>query len=558
MNRLLLVDDEKEIVDWLYELFKETPGLELDVYKALSGYEALDILGRTKIDVVISDIRMPGMNGLQLLEMIRGRWPLCRVVFLTGYNEFDYVYAAIKYEGVSYLLKTEEDSAIVGEVRKALGELERSMQNEQMMERVRRYMEQALPSVQRDVISHLLLDPDGGRTATQEKLDEMRIPLMRDRPVYLAAGRFDRMPPNATPAFGVRMAASLRLRAEELLAGNFTHINLIHQSSIDLVWLLQPTGRLDAPEEDGGGKACVPLLGGALEALQDFGRESLGLTISFAFGSQSYPWEEIAEGYATVSRLLYASSGMGGEQLLNDCNFLGLMGTREDGAHGDIPGLARKAAELRALPALLERGDREAYMRALAGALECLRGPSLRGGGAPEELYYTAATMLLSHVNRRNMAEKLNARLDVRKLMRADAHAGWGAAADYLLAVSEAVFELQKGAQEKSILESMEKIRLYIQEHLGEDLTLVRLAEISYFNPSYLSRLFKQSTGQNITEYISLLRVGRAREMLADRGRRISDISSALGFESQHYFSRFFKKYTGLAPQEFRESIGNM
>ena len=71
MYRLLLVDDEKEVTDWLYNLFQETPAMELDVYKALSGYEALDILGRTKIDVVITDIKMPGLSGFQLLEKIR-------------------------------------------------------------------------------------------------------------------------------------------------------------------------------------------------------------------------------------------------------------------------------------------------------------------------------------------------------------------------------------------------------------------------------------------------------------------------------------------------------
>jgi two-component system response regulator YesN len=85
----------------------------------------------------------------------------------------------------------------------------------------------------------------------------------------------------------------------------------------------------------------------------------------------------------------------------------------------------------------------------------------------------------------------------------------------------------------------------------------VRLAEMSFFNPSYLSRLFKQATGQNLTDYIAALRIERAKAMLAGHGR-ISDISAALGYESQHYFSRFFKKYTGFTPQDYRETLIKM
>lgn len=557
MYRLLLVDDEKEIVDWLYELFQETPNLELDVYKALSGFEALDILGRTKIDVVISDIKMPGLNGLQLLERIRNWWPMCRVVFLTGYNEFEYVYTAIKYEGVSYLLKTEEDSEIVKEVRKAISELERNTQNRELMDKVRQYMERALPSIQRDVFKQLILDPEAGQATTQEMLDELQLPLWRNRPVYLAAGRFDRFPANATPAFGARMAVSLKLRAEELLGGNFTHVNLIHQGNIDLIWLLQPTGGT-TPEGEDCDKTYVPLLGGALEALQDFSREALGLTISFVFCSKSAQWEEIESSYATISRLLNASSGMGGELLLNDRNFTGLLSRPEARRGGELLVTGRILSGLKSLPALLERGDMEGFMQSLSGVLECLRDTGNRSDSSAEELYYTAATILLSHINRRSLMEKLSTRVDVSRLMRAEVHENWGSAVDYLYAVSKAIFDLQKGVQEKNIRESIDRIKQYIKEHLGEDISLVRLAEMSYFNPSYLSRLFKQATGQNITDFISGLRIERAKALLADHGRKINDISVALGYESQHYFSRFFKKYTGLTPQEYRESIMKM
>lgn len=551
MYRLLLVDDEREIVDWLYDLFQDVTDLELDVYKALSGFEALEILDRTKVDVVVSDIKMPGMSGLQLLEKIRSRWPACRVIFLTGYNEFDYVYTAIKCDGVGYLLKTEEDAEIVAQVCRAIAELEQSARNRDMMEKVQRYMGLAIPSIQRDVIKHVLLDPEGSSETTQDHLDEMQIPLRRACPVYLAAGRFDRMPADATPSFGVRVAASLRLRAEELFGGNFSHINLIHQGNIDLVWILQPAQGQSIAADDCD-RLCVPLISGTLESLQDFSRQAFGLTASYAFLSKAVPWEDVESSYAMVAKLLAASAGIGGEAILNERNFTGLLGP-EESAQPAIDG--KRAADLKAMPAMLERGEREPFLQALDGLLECLRGAHGKNNAAAQEIYYTVAIMLLSQVNRRGAACRMPAGLDLGRLTRADVHGGWADAAQYLRAVSVAYFDLMRGEQESNVRESIELVQQYIRSHLSEDLSLMKLAELSYFNPSYLSRLFKQATGQNVTDYIASLRVGRAKELLRDYGKKIGDISASLGYESQHYFSRFFKKFTGMTPQEYRESL---
>ena len=91
--------------------------------------------------------------------------------------------------------------------------------------------------------------------------------------------------------------------------------------------------------------------------------------------------------------------------------------------------------------------------------------------------------------------------------------------------------------------------------HLADDLSLIRLGELSFFNPSYLSRLFKQKTGQNLSDFISGLKMEQAMLFLRDNSLKISDVANRLGFESQHYFSRFFKKNTGRTPQEYREQL---
>lgn len=120
MYRLLIVDDLPIIVDGLLELFEQTAHLELDVMKAYSGEEALEVLQNHRIDIVISDIKMPGLEGIELLREIKSQWPSCKVIFLTGYNEFHYARSAITYGGFEYILKVESDEKIIESVERAI------------------------------------------------------------------------------------------------------------------------------------------------------------------------------------------------------------------------------------------------------------------------------------------------------------------------------------------------------------------------------------------------------------------------------------------------------
>ncbi len=120
MNRLLIVDDESIIADGLVQLFRSKHHEKWEVFAAYSADEAAAIAGATKIDVVLSDIRMPGKDGLHLLDEIAARLPFCQFVFLTGYSDFQYIYTAVQKNIAGYLLKSESFETIAEAVEKAM------------------------------------------------------------------------------------------------------------------------------------------------------------------------------------------------------------------------------------------------------------------------------------------------------------------------------------------------------------------------------------------------------------------------------------------------------
>jgi two-component system response regulator YesN len=104
---------------------------------------------------------------------------------------------------------------------------------------------------------------------------------------------------------------------------------------------------------------------------------------------------------------------------------------------------------------------------------------------------------------------------------------------------------------------SIDKILQYINDNISEDLSLVRLSELVYFNPSYLSRLFKQVVGDNLSDYICKAKIRKAKQLLESPDTKIHEVASAMGYYSTTNFARFFKKLTNMTPQEYRDMFQN-
>ena len=100
--------------------------------------------------------------------------------------------------------------------------------------------------------------------------------------------------------------------------------------------------------------------------------------------------------------------------------------------------------------------------------------------------------------------------------------------------------------------ELIKKAMLYISEHFNAPLTLEEVAAHVHLHPSYFSTLFKSSTGSSFKEYLNMVRIEESKRLLSNTDYSIIDIAVAVGFEDQSYFSKVFKKYTGLTPKQFR------
>lgn len=215
--------------------------------------------------------------------------------------------------------------------------------------------------------------------------------------------------------------------------------------------------------------------------------------------------------------------------------------------------LLRKRKYL-AIEQYLESGQQDKYLKLQEEILACLEKIKDRNNGTAVEAYYSLSLPLLSCINKWELYRhpRLIGKYDF--LMRCDFFPTWKEAVQYIRELSAIIFNIQNEDQKKRTDSTIIFLQKYIRKHLDKDLSLVRLADLVYLNPSYLSRLYKQISGTNISEYIEHERVKRAQELLQKNDLRINEIALQVGYENAASFARVFKRVLGISPQEYRDN----
>ncbi len=556
MYKLLIVDDETDILEYLYMLFTEWDAYELEVFKASSADKALELLNMIKMDIVLSDIKMPGMSGLQLLDEIKFNWPECKVIFLTGYKEFEYIYKATRYSDVEYLLKTSTDKEILLTVENAILDIEEKLKMESVSQRTAQQLEHALPLLKANFVSLLLNEAYNNLASIQMHLIDLCIPLKSASFVFMILGRFDQGSVNLPYSEKLDIMYRVKYLSERFIPEWMNSLHVVIDGSI-LIWLLQPIESesvssiwFEKPNEI---NKTFQVMKGAFESIQDSCEKTLGTTISLAMQSKPIPFLELGQNFEQLRQLINSRIGAGTQMLLTEKNLPVSCIDFPTEKNDLLVRVSQKLRNPQPLSIFLELGQRSEYFQALDQFLGALQTTESMQSNVALEIYQTLSLRLLSFINQFDLSTKLAFKIGLYKLTHVSEHASWKDAAEYLHELSGAIFDIQMAAQIKRADDSIMMLKQYIRDNINKDLSLIRLADIVNLNPSYLSRLFKQETGENISSFINQVRMKKATELISNSKLKINEISVLLGFDTPTYFTRFFKKSMGFGPQEYRD-----
>lgn len=552
MLTMMIVDDEPLAVHYLTETLLELEELECQILKVHSGKEAIEKMETGKVDILLTDIRMPGMSGMELADITRKRWPWCRIVFLTGYDDFTYAQTAIRNGGIDFVLKTEGDEAIIAAVQKAVQDIALEIDREDILKRSREQLHSAMPTIRRDYLRQLIQGESESLAVRARRFDELAIGLHAGLPVLLVTGRLDEWGSFAAPSDQSLLFYSVQNIAEEYLKDSLRMIALPYDRN-RFVWLVQPRESAESQDQQ---EQALRTLSGGVELVQAACRRHLKVPVSFMLASSFCTWEALMQRMESLKLQLAYGIGKGHEMLLTEKRNEDKDEVRSSKLFYEEEELRIHLRKMDLLETYLDNGEKEGCEHVFGEVKKAITLLSHSEGG--EALAYEAfshlSAFLFTYINKRHLKDQLGEAFRLEALLNPFDHPSPLAAVQFLARMALSLADYNGVKKAERTTDMIGQIHHYVQTYLHEELSLTRLAELVYLSPPYLSRMYKQTTGQGLLDYITEVRMKRAKTLLLTTDHKIHEIATMIGLESAPYFTRLFKKITGLTPQVYRDS----
>ena len=537
MYRILIVDDEEIITNSLVRMV-QTAFPQADVYAAYSGNQALQYIQRAGFDVLVTDIQMPGMSGIELLKQVNEINPQCKTVFLSGHDDFDYAYQALQHHAVRYILKNENDEILLSTIRQCMDEIEAETRNQEIITQAQELLLQFQPFMKREYLGKLIQkqDPDVEEAGTE--FARYGIRLSMHMPVLLLAGRID---DNSSSETANAVDMVVRNCLEPALHCECCTVQLSY-----MLWLIQAA----APERQG---RAVMQVRAAAERLQRTCQQTLQVSVSFLLHTTLTEWKDVrvkaSEMYHAVGYMLEPSERMAFVYL----DYFSPEHWRDTGNTQE----KTYSEEFTETWKHVLQGNDEQALQAFGHRLQVVALTMPEYPGDRELLMFHQMHADLIHLMiESGCIQSVMEDSVFHSLLYKPVSGTSVQLAERLVYLGNKVFEIRKQHQKNREDLLIQRIHEYILSHLEGDLSLLTISEKMYLNPSYLSRRYKEITGENLSDVITRYRIEKAKELLKDGNMRIHGIAEQVGYLSATHFIRVFRKATGMTPQEWRSRKG--
>lgn len=504
--RVLLVDDEELTLRYLEKILDwESLGYRVGG-KARNGVEALKLLEEEKWDLLVTDIRMPVMDGLALIEAARSRLPALKILVLSAFSDFEYARRSFGFGISGYLLKPVDE----GKLGELLQKVRKEHEEEVRESRQRRIRQE----ITREALLKDIILGSRDEAWLKNKLEMMG--------TSLKIGEFQMLLILRTGE-GASDAETIRGCWRDL-------------SGASCALFLEEKGRWILVSETVAGTSLVASF---LKEL----RIRLGGELFIGVSRDHGGLAELPEAYRELRLLGNLSFYGGGSRFL-----LYKKRYREGRAALDIDGERQRFFQ-----GIRQGGVEEGlrYVDGLTERMEETFGPRL------ESLYLFCAAWLTVVRNTLREGEgvlMLPPGLTEISMERIRAFGTMEELSGFLKTLVVEMVKLPVRSLGGEATDLIREVKEFIAENYHRSFTLEELAESVGRSKNYLCRVFKESTGERIWEYTAFLRMEKAKHLLQFSVLKVGEIAHRVGYENSGYFTRVFRSHTGMNPQNYREN----
>lgn len=513
MYRVMLVDDEVHLLESMAKLVDwESCGTTL-VQKAANGRIALELTQKDPPDIIVTDIKMPAMDGMKLIERVSLLFPDIKYIVLSGYGEFDYAKKAMQFGVRHYLLKPSSEDKIQEALKEIVAELEEQKKKEEFYDKINRSLSETLPKAKEQLFRELLTNKyEQLEWSKLEELFNISAAVKSYQLVFLSVDD--------------PVAHDILTELKNLLVSEIEEVQdnvLATILSERVILLIEREFR-------------VPLLD-IIKKVQAVFQEEYELTFTAAI-SKKGRLSNLSKLYEDGLQSLHYKFYLGKGSIITASDIY-------------VPKTRHKVLpyEHEEMIAAVRAGDSEKVEMQLQEFFKEIK----KGRYEVEAIkaHFLKLLMLLIRQTRKEVMNELTARItDFQKLPTL------AEMQDFIFEIAREITTLHFTRKKQSTNELISKIENYTERHLDEEsLSISQIANtVLYMNPDYVGKLFKKETGETYSNYLIKIRMRKAMELIEQLEEvMIVEVAEKVGYGSNpRYFSQVFKKHTGFTPTEFK------
>lgn len=531
MYKVMLADDEGIVIESLqFVIEKYFPG-ECQIETAKTGRKVIELAEQFRPDIAVMDIQMPGINGIDAMKEIRESNQNIVFIVMSAYDKFDYAKEAIKLGVLEYIMKPMNQEKIVDALKKAMDVVskEREKRSNDLM--IKEKLETVSPIIESGLVYNILF-----REHFSEDIENYKtiLDISSDNAYMIAVVCGDEQQGNhMTNAVGSSVKIQNRFQEIRGYLKEYFPNCIVGSVMANKIAVLIPYNDIKMEYN-----ARIELIDKARELARNLRKRT---DISFRIGiGRVKSLNNQAESYTEALNALVDTTGSvaHADDLPIGCDY-----------ESNYPiDMERKLFEA------VEKGEVSTAVSSAQMFFDWMKDTS-SGNIMSIKLKVLEFVLWSEHIayNKGGMTYRFNSREDyLPKVMDAvdvSVLKEW-----FVQKIAESTQNITSKRSEKSN-SLIETAVNYIEENYSKNITLDYVSRIVNISPYYFSKLFKEETGEGFVEYLTRIRMDKAKELLSESTYSMKEICSMVGYADPNYFSRTFRKNVGVSPTEYKGNV---
>ncbi|MGI6200503.1 MAG: response regulator transcription factor [Christensenellales bacterium] len=540
MFKIMLVDDSpielsglKDLVQW--------DALDLQVVAtATNGRQALTLIERQMPDILITDIRMPIMDGIELLTRIKERKYPIKPIFLSAYEDFDYARKGIELNVSGYIMKPVRMPVLMQQLERVVAQCRQERSAQLLQQQLAQQLEQSLPLLREQLYQRLIQGYYDEEEEILARLKTLKVPL-QEQVDYCALmvvdeGSIVQREAGATYLSGLMVVNIMTQALPECLGAPFQ----LQENRYVAI--------LQVPRQ--GREAYMVALEQRLLGLMAQLRENTGMLLSLFVGDTVPQLDQVHASYAHATEM---TSGLLPEKEEAIWFYTDL--ERDQTPEVVVDNEFIRKTEGR-ITQYIVAGNTDDIAPTIHELFDYLEQSGL-GTSYIQNLciFLISAGMKVLFEMNASFRDIFAGEDLIRKLLEFRTIANIRQWMINILTIFATKAREKKRSKNQLVID---RVLTVVANRYNQDLTLSDVAEQVHLTPNYVGALFKSVVGESFVDYLTRYRMERAKELLGDIDKKIYEVSSAVGYNNISYFCTKFKNIYGLSPTEYREKVIRM